>query len=558
MKKNPEEQPVRDLVIQESQEIARIIPIRTETAISHLPFHRLSKGKSPIQIAMITKGTKGQVVTQWEITGSPKYGEPGILAYKLDTLVINRLIDDTRPNIPTVLKLGSLREIARELDAGEGNLDKIKKALRQNATASITAKLSYLGNDGTERTFEFDATRYEVIFVGQKLPNGRKADAVYIAFHHSYYEMLKTANTRPLDYAYLKALPPTAQRLYELIAPQIYAALKNGNPRAKYLYSEFCVRASITRYDDWEHVKKQLYRINKAHKESGYISKVEFEETTDANGRIDWLMWYTPGRKAKSEFKRFNTKEGRELDRQRVQRPHSVTLELIEPPFADADAKIIEENYEDIQDAQDSTIINRLIEAGVTEGVARKLAISHPEECELQLEALPYRDRVKDKGAYLVRAIREQYAMPSGMEEAKQKEQEANKRAERTKQQKAEQARQQAEDTYFQFFEPAYRAFQRQEVLEIEQTQVEAYKAFNEWFDKNHKKSLGFIESEGRQNEFRARAAVEYFSRIRPELEISFTSFWDWDAERNPDTCDPMENQHRLFKGLVERERVNH
>lgn len=544
-----------ELEIIEHQDLVRIVPIRTETAISHLPFHRLSKGNAPIQIAMITKGAKGKVVTQWEVTGSPKYGEPGILAYKLDTLVINRLIDDTRPNIPVVLRLGSLREIARELEAGEGNLDKIKKALRQNATASITAKLSYLGNDGTERTFEFDATRYEVIFVGQKLPNGRKADAVYIAFHHSYYEMLKTANTRPLDYAYLKALPPTAQRLYELIAPQIYAALKNGNPRAKYLYSEFCLRASVTRYDDWERVKKQLYKVHQPHKESGYIAKLEFEETTDASGRIDWVMWYTPGRKAKAEFKRFNTKEGRELDRQRPPRPHLVTLELIQPPVIDVE--IISETKNDGDDEQDSTLINRLIDAGVTESVARKLAKSHFEECERQLKALPYRERVKDKGAYLVRAIREQYAMPSGMEEAKRKEREERELEERTKEREAEQARQRAEEMYYQLFEPAFRAFQRRELLEIEQNQTEAYEIFQDWFEKNHKKSFRFIESESRREDFQASAAIEFFSQIRPELGASFTGFWEWDAEHNPDACDPIENKAQIFKAWMEREKAN-
>lgn len=168
-----------------------------------------------------------------------------------------------------------------------------------------------------------------MIFVGEKLPNGRKADAVYIIFHRSYFEMLKTARTRPLDYAYLKALPPASQRLYELIAPQIFASLKYGNPRAKFLYSDLCQRAPLTRYNKWEQVKKQLYKVHQAHKASGYIAKVEFEETTDAGGRIDWVMWYTAGRKAKAEFKRFNTKEGRELATPERNRPHLVTIEVL-------------------------------------------------------------------------------------------------------------------------------------------------------------------------------------------------------------------------------------
>ena len=224
------------------QDIARIIPIRTETAINQFPFYRLSKGKEPVQIAIVTENKRGKVSTRWEVSANQKYGHPGSLAYKLDTLLINRLIDEMRPNVPEVLKLGSLRDIAAELNCGK-DTNLIKKALHQNASAYITADLLFQGNDGTEKEFKFGATRYEVIFYGEKLPNGKRADAVYIVFHRSYHELLRHARTRPLDYGYLKELPPSSQRLYELIAPQIFSALKNDHPRAKYSYSEFCQRA---------------------------------------------------------------------------------------------------------------------------------------------------------------------------------------------------------------------------------------------------------------------------------------------------------------------------
>lgn len=141
MKKNEETQST-EIEIIESQEIARIIPIRRESAISHLPFHRLSKSKEPMQVAIVTEGKSGKVTTQWKVSPNAEYGEPGILAYKLDTLIINRLIDESRPNIPEVLKLGSLAEIARELGT-TGNVDNVKKALHQNASAYITANLFF-------------------------------------------------------------------------------------------------------------------------------------------------------------------------------------------------------------------------------------------------------------------------------------------------------------------------------------------------------------------------------------------------------------------------------
>lgn len=435
----------QELMITESQEIARIIPIRTETAISHLPFHRLSKGNAPIQIAIVTKGAKGKVITQWEVSPNVKYGEPGILAYKLDTVLINRLIDESRPNIPKFLKLGSLREIAREIGSG-CNPSKIKKALLQNASAFITAKLFYKGNDGREKDLEFGSTRYKVFFVGDKMPNGKRADAVYISFDDEFLDLLRTARTRPLDYTYLKALPPASQRLYELIAPQIYASLKNDNPRAKYLYSELCQRATLTRYDEWEQVKKQLYKVHQPHKASGYITKIEFEETTDASGRIDWVMLYTPGRKAKAEFKRFNTKEGKEISSQERIKPHLVTIELLPPlpPSAPEKAKSTKPKLTEKQ----QELFSKLAGQGITESKAFELTTKHEEATERELEAIEHRDKkkIQNLAGFLISAIESgSYTAPAPVERKRK----ANAIAEQKKQEQAETERLKAEYNTF-------------------------------------------------------------------------------------------------------------
>ena len=78
----------------EQHEIAQVIPIRTETVLSQYPIHRLSKGSEPLEVCITTSNERGKVTTVWEVTANRKYGEPGILAYKLDTLFINRLIDE--------------------------------------------------------------------------------------------------------------------------------------------------------------------------------------------------------------------------------------------------------------------------------------------------------------------------------------------------------------------------------------------------------------------------------------------------------------------------------
>jgi hypothetical protein len=508
MKKKDEDatalQPTQD----DAREMAKVIPIRIETAINQFPFYQLSKGKDPIQIGITTYGARGKVSTQWRVSPNAEYGHPGSLAYKLDTLVINRLIDEMRPNVPDVLRLGSLSEIARELGLGN-DTSLVKKALHQNASAYITANLLFQGNDGTEREFKFGATRYEVIFYGEKLPDGRKADAVYVVFHRSYYEMLSHARTRPLDYAYLRALPPSAQRLYELIAPQIFAALKNDNPRAKYLYSELCQRAPITRYYEWEKVKKQLYKIHRPHIQSGYIKAVDFEPARDAEGRMDWEMWYTPGRKARAEYRRFNTKEGKELDKQPRVSPRMVTIELLPP----ADYELLGITEDELAEAAGEELIRRLVDEGVSENVARELVRADEAECARQLEALPARDRVKDRGAYLVRAIRDRYAMPPKIEQKR-------------RQQAAAEQKQREEETT-QRLRNEYNEFLRGELAALKKRNRKAFDAFREDF-KSFWQTLQPNLGDG------ARAVIELhhfetFARENPRLGIPVFEQWRTD-----------------------------
>ena len=206
-------------------------PIRVETALSRYPVHRLAK-HGDIAINITEKDEHGELSIRWEVDYSKKHGQPGPLAYKLDTLIINRRIEEATRPIPRIIRLGSLRDICRELGQSEGeNVNSIRKALRQNAFAGITAKIRYRQNDGSERTLEADFTRYSVVLVGEELPDGRKADAVYIILNDIYMQVINGAMTRPLDYDYLKGLTPASQRFYELLSYRIYAALKNDRPR---------------------------------------------------------------------------------------------------------------------------------------------------------------------------------------------------------------------------------------------------------------------------------------------------------------------------------------
>jgi hypothetical protein len=284
--------------------------IRVETALSRFPIHRLAK-KDIVTIDLQQAGENGEPDFKWEVTYNQKHGQPGPLAYKVDTLIVNRRIDAAGRPLPGVVKLGSLTELCSALGIGDSgeNRANLKKALHQNASAYITAKIRYRTKTGREKWSEIGYTRYSVIFTGEGLPDGTAADAVYIVPNASYRELLNHVEVRPLDYDYLMSLTPGAQRLYELLSFQVYGALAGGRPRAKLVYSEYCTHAPQTRYFDFDRVKKQMWKLHDPHREAGYIDKVEYEPTVDGQGAPDWAILYTPGGKAVAEFEAFTRRQ---------------------------------------------------------------------------------------------------------------------------------------------------------------------------------------------------------------------------------------------------------
>jgi hypothetical protein len=278
--------------------------IRTETVISRLPIHNLVKG-GEINIQISQKNEQGKINLHWEVSPSSRFGHPGQLAYKLDTVVINRLIDEVGRPVPKLLKIGTLNQLSQELGSQKNEL---KQALRQNAATTISAKLDYKGKDGQERKLEAIFARYSVVFTGETLPNGEKADEIYIIFNDPYLEVLNSAPVRPLNYDYLKELSPTAQRFYEIVSYRIYAALKYQHPTAKLTYSEYCTYSAQRRHQEFERMRVQMYRVHKPHLESHYLAKVEFQELQTEDEVADWLILYTPGLKAKAEYEMFHRK----------------------------------------------------------------------------------------------------------------------------------------------------------------------------------------------------------------------------------------------------------
>lgn len=276
-----------------------------ESVLAKLPLHTLStQGQMQVRIEKRDEG--GEVSLLWQVSPSQEFGEPRHLAYRLDTLVINRRIDEAGPS-PKVLRLGSLRSVCRELGLTESghNFNDIKQALAQNAGATIKAKIFYRDREGKQRKLEAVFSRYSVIFAGDTLPDGTEADGVYVVINDIYQGFLNHVPLRPLDFNYLRQLTPSACRFYEVVSFRICAALKQGWPKVSMLYSEYCEATGQRRLSTGTEVSKQMYKLHKPHLESGYLAKVEFEKTRNAEPP-DWNLWYTPGPRARDEYVKFS------------------------------------------------------------------------------------------------------------------------------------------------------------------------------------------------------------------------------------------------------------
>jgi cell division septum initiation protein DivIVA len=421
------------LMTTDSSRLAELAPlniIRTETVFSKLPVHCLSK-KGRVDIRILQKGAKGDVRLKWQVSFNERYGQARQLAYKLETLVINRRIDESPRPLPIVIRIGSLKEVCKYLGVTESgkNVRDLRIAFLQNASAFIDAQLNYRDRDGVERRIEAGFTRYGVVFTGEKLPDGRSADAVYITLNTPYWEVVNSAPFRPLNYDYLKQLAPASQRFYEILSYRIFAALKNGRPEARISYSDYCTFSAQKRHYEHEGFRVQMYKVQKPHLDSGYLKSVSVQATVDGEGKSDWVLTYTPGPKAEAEYRTFTSKP-EERQEIRKQASNAVLTAPTAPQSAiSEEAEVDNENLEALK------------QRGIAEARARTLLSSLPKEQPI-LDQLEWADfllreaavgKFRNPAGLYFSILRDNIPLPPGFESSRRRQ--LRLEAEQTRQQ---------------------------------------------------------------------------------------------------------------------------
>ena len=206
-----------------------------------------------------------------------------------------------------------------------------------------------------------------------------------------------------------------------------------------------------------------MARIHAPHRKSGYIDRVDYEPTVDADGHPDWIMLYVPGPKARAEYRAFARRGG----------PTVLEVEP-SPLMADLSPRLAAPGP--------SPLEAELIDRGITPAMAGTLVRDHAEEeIRAQVEHLDWLTETKpgkvaDPAAWLVAAIRNGHAAPKGFvskaerqrrEEARrtQERDRAEQRRREREQAARDQARRQAVDAYLERLTQAERKALEAEVL---------------------------------------------------------------------------------------------
>jgi hypothetical protein len=181
--------------------------------------------------------------------------------------------------------------------------------------------------------------------------------------------------------------------------------------------AHYCARAPQARYFDYDHVKKQMYKVHAPHRESGYIAEAELREAKGGDVQPDWEMLYTPGRKARAEFRSFK-KSSRFASAAGDGGEAGGRSQLMWP------AAEHQPTVPELPDEHEA-LVAQLVKHKVAEKKARALVREKPEAVRLRLRAitfLPEGQGRKNFAGRLVTAIEDGYDLPRAFVELLEKE----------------------------------------------------------------------------------------------------------------------------------------
>ncbi len=238
----------------------------------------------------------------WRVSRHINSDIPSSFARRIHKKIVEEVLNTIEKPVHRLIRIGSLRQICKKMNIAVSgkNTKEIKKALRDITLAKIETKRSFRikESNGVKKYFEGLFNLYDgVFYTGEKLPDGKEADAVYILLSDYYVQNFNNNFVVPLDYNYYQSLKgDLASRMYEILSLSFYPALERRELYIQKSYSELCDYFPFTRQDKKWRAKKQLKSAHNQHLASGFLKSEP--EWQDIGKKDDWLIKYQIGPKA--------------------------------------------------------------------------------------------------------------------------------------------------------------------------------------------------------------------------------------------------------------------
>jgi hypothetical protein len=391
--------------------------LRTEFNFLKYPFFDLSKesDRSKIKIEEWVETKDGKLRILWLVTKNVESKFPGDFEKRLHR-AIEQIINSTPKPIENPLRLGSLRYIAALMgisaDSGK-NREDIKQAFKNIVKTTIESEGTYQVKETSGKRNVSDTFHLydRVVFTGEDLPSGKKADSVYLFLGSWYLRNINNNYVVPLDWRFYNQLKGSiTTRMYEFLSIYFFSSLEKNRDFYDLKYFQICDFFPLARQDQKWKARKQLKNAHDSLIEQEYLDKIEW---LDINQNDNWVIRYWVGKRAREEYEKNKSEKS------------SFVFEEIRPIALPGRRRTKgTTNAEGSQESSpDLEVLQLLIQRGVTQKAAENLIDKHPKDriCE-KVEIFDYlfsqKSNLLSKNppGWLVSAIESDYAPPADFE----------------------------------------------------------------------------------------------------------------------------------------------
>jgi len=418
----------------ESQELNLPKIINSEVNLLVFPFFALDKKeqkkRTKVEYRDIIKRGNEKVEILWRVTSNSEYGYPSLFDREVHKAIEQIITETLRKNgkVENPLYIGSLYNLCKRMGIkkyGGFQYREIKKALERIGATRIKSEGTFY-QKGKKQWISKSFGLYDgIIFKGQEKDTGEIADTNLLYLSDLYLQSLNSFYVKPIDYNYLQSLKSKiASRLYELLGVKFYGLRNKRENFICYRYSKLCQLLPITLQGYISLARQQLDPAHKELQETGFLFDCKWDEDTGK----DWLIYYWPGERAKKEMRKIKTESFK---------------------FLPTEEEVLPKPKKKSQSLPKSQIdlVNQLVALNVSKITAEDLVkYSSQYAIKKWIKGIHY-TKAKDKAAYLVKAIKENWQVPEEYlkaeeSEIKRKEQEKIQLAKEKKEKEEQRKRQ--------------------------------------------------------------------------------------------------------------------